>query len=77
MKGSQASLTTTVVCTPRLLRRRTRGIGHFVAIALSAAATAGFFMIVYPVARQMMTSTVTAMQQAQQTVLNSTIGNST
>ncbi|WP_041708593.1 hypothetical protein [Alicyclobacillus acidocaldarius] len=60
-------------CVEQSTPARKRGIGHFVAIALTAAATAGFFMIVYPVARQMMTSTVSAMQQVQQTVLNSTI----
>ncbi|ACV57634.1 MULTISPECIES: hypothetical protein [Alicyclobacillus] len=59
------------------LPARKRGIGHFAAIALSAAAAVGFFMIVYPVAKTMMTNTVNAMQSAQQTVLNSTIGNST
>lgn len=52
---------------------RTRGIGHFAAIALSAAAAVGFFMILYPVAKDMMNETVTSMQTVQQTVLNSTI----
>ncbi|WP_346770209.1 hypothetical protein [Alicyclobacillus mali (ex Roth et al. 2021)] len=72
----QAALTMYGVRRQRIARR-TRGIGHFAAIALSAAAAVGFFMIVYPVAKTMMTNTVNAMQSAQQTVLNSTIGNST
>lgn len=57
--------------------RRRRGIGHFEAIALSAAAAVGFFMILYPVARSMMTQTVSSMQTVQQDVLNSTVTNVT
>ncbi|MCL6489082.1 MAG: hypothetical protein K6T76_09130 [Alicyclobacillus mali] len=52
---------------------RKRGIGHFAAIALSAAAAVGFFAILYPVAKNMMESTVTSMQTVQQWVLNNTI----
>ncbi|MDI9261066.1 hypothetical protein [Alicyclobacillus sendaiensis] len=52
---------------------RHRGIGHFAAIALSAAAAVGFFMILYPVAKSMMSQTVASMQSVQQQVLNSTI----
>ena len=52
---------------------RARGIGHFAAIALSAAAAVGFFAILYPVAKDMMNETVTSMQTVQQEVLNSTI----
>jgi len=59
--------------TDAVVSSRKRGIGHFAAIALSAAAAVGFFMILYPVAKTMMTNTVNAMQSAQQTVLNSTI----
>ena len=57
----------------RLVPARTRGIGHFAAIALSAAAAVGFFAILYPVARGMMESTVSSMQTVQQEVLNNTI----
>ncbi|MCL6489753.1 MAG: hypothetical protein K6T76_12585 [Alicyclobacillus mali] len=61
----------------RRMARRTRGIGHFAAIALSAAAAVGFFMILYPVAKSMMSQTVTNMQTVQQEVLNSTVENVT
>ncbi|MDI9261067.1 hypothetical protein [Alicyclobacillus sendaiensis] len=57
--------------------RRKHGIGHFAAIALSAAAAVGFFMILYPVAKSMMSQTVASMQSVQQQVLNSTVGNAT
>ncbi|MCL6489754.1 MAG: hypothetical protein K6T76_12590 [Alicyclobacillus mali] len=59
--------------TDTLVSARKRGIGHFAAIALSAAAAVGFFMILYPVAKNMMESTVSSMQSVQQQVLNSTI----
>ena len=52
---------------------RRRGIGHFAAVALSAAAAVGFFMIVYPVAKTMMTQTAASMQTVNQTVLNATL----
>jgi len=72
----QAVLTTPVARVPRFARRK-RGIGHFAAIALSAAAAVGFFAILYPVAKSMMSQTVTSMQTVQQEVLNSTVENVT
>ena len=72
----QAVLEAPVAQVARSERRR-RGIGHFAAVALSAAAAVGFFEILYPVAKDMMNETVTSMQTVQQEVLNSTVENAT